>query len=133
MTLFTILRNLHLNMDTYKVNDTAVYIHPVSCERDLGSRDCVIDTEHVADASDVCTCPARTALAAEGKPKAKATAKKAAKPTVADAASTVAASTPDVATDAASNRAPISSTPDDVVDVGSAAPAARRTGWWNRG
>ena len=30
-------------------------------------------------------------------------------------------------------RAPISSAPQDVVEVGSAEPAKRRTGWWNRG
>ncbi|MEC7304559.1 MAG: ribonuclease E/G [Pseudomonadota bacterium] len=30
-------------------------------------------------------------------------------------------------------RAPISSAPQDVIEVGSAEPAKRRTGWWNRG
>ena len=69
---------------------------------------------------------------------AKATAKKAAKSAAPDAGSTDAGSTdtgssPAAAADASSDRAPISSAPDDVVDVGTAAPAARRTGWWNRG
>ena len=69
---------------------------------------------------------------------AKATAKKAAKSAAPNAASTDAVSSdtgssPVGAADAPSDRAAISSTPDDVVDVGSAAPAARRTGWWNRG
>ena len=31
------------------------------------------------------------------------------------------------------NRAPISSAPQDVVDVGSATPDARKRGWWSRG
>ncbi len=31
------------------------------------------------------------------------------------------------------NRAPISSAPQDVIDVGSAAPDARKRGWWSRG
>ena len=31
------------------------------------------------------------------------------------------------------NRSPISSAPQDVVEVGTAEPAMRRTGWWNRG
>ena len=31
------------------------------------------------------------------------------------------------------NRAPISSVPQDVIDVGSAAPDARKRGWWSRG
>ena len=33
----------------------------------------------------------------------------------------------------AANRAPISSTPQDVIDVGSASPDARKRGWWSRG
>ncbi|MGA1187225.1 MAG: Rne/Rng family ribonuclease [Candidatus Puniceispirillaceae bacterium] len=33
----------------------------------------------------------------------------------------------------AANRAPISSAPQDVIDVGSAAPDARKRGWWSRG
>ena len=31
------------------------------------------------------------------------------------------------------NRSPTSSAPQDVVDVGSAAPNARKRGWWSRG
>ena len=31
------------------------------------------------------------------------------------------------------NRAPISSAPQDVIDVGNAAPDARKRGWWSRG
>ena len=31
------------------------------------------------------------------------------------------------------NRAPISSAPQDIIDVGSAAPDARKRGWWSRG
>ena len=33
----------------------------------------------------------------------------------------------------AEKRSPISSAPQDVIEVGSAEPAKRRTGWWNRG
>jgi len=33
----------------------------------------------------------------------------------------------------AETRSPISSAPQDVIEVGSAEPAKRRTGWWNRG
>ena len=75
----------------------------------------------------------KTAAATKKKAAKKATAKKAAKSKAADTASSDAASSSDGAADASTDRAPISSTPDDVVDVGSAAPAARRTGWWNRG
>ena len=35
--------------------------------------------------------------------------------------------------DAAPDRAPISSAPQDVVEVGQSDPSTRRTGWWNRG
>ena len=55
----------------------------------------------------------------------KAAKKAAAKPDTDDAA---ASSNTDVA-----KRAPISSAPADVVEVGSDAPAKPRTGWWNRG
>ena len=33
----------------------------------------------------------------------------------------------------AANRNPISSAPQDIIDVGSAAPDARKRGWWSRG
>ena len=33
---------------------------------------------------------------------------------------------------AAANRAPISSAPQDVIEVGNADPAARKRGWWSR-
>ena len=32
----------------------------------------------------------------------------------------------------ATNRAPISSAPQDVIEVGNADPAARKRGWWSR-
>ena len=32
----------------------------------------------------------------------------------------------------AANRNPISSAPQDIIDVGSAAPDARKRGWWSR-
>ena len=60
----------------------------------------------------------------------KAATKTAAKKPAAKAAADDAASNAD--TDAA-KRAPISSAPADVVEVGSDAPAKPRTGWWNRG
>ena len=69
-----------------------------------------------------------TKKAAAKKKAVKATAKKAAKLAAPDTGSS-----PGGAADVPSDRAPISSTPDDVVDVGNAAPTARRTGWWNRG
>ena len=65
----------------------------------------------------------------------KKTAKKAAK---AKAAPAEDAKAPADGSDAASaagdddKRAPISSAPQDVIEVGSAEPAKRRTGWWNR-
>ena len=60
----------------------------------------------------------------------KAATKTAAKKPAAKAAADDAASNAE--TDAA-KRAPISSAPADVVEVGSDAPAKPRTGWWNRG
>ena len=33
----------------------------------------------------------------------------------------------------ATNRIPISSAPQDIIDVGSAAPDTRKRGWWSRG
>jgi len=47
----------------------------------------------------------------------------------------VATDTPkaDDASDAGPDRAPISSAPQDVVEVGQSDPSTRRTGWWNRG
>jgi hypothetical protein len=35
-------------------------------------------------------------------------------------------------TDAPSTREPISSSPQDVVEIGSNAPKSRRSGWWSR-
>ena len=88
---------------------------------------------------------------AEAKPAAKKTRKKASKSagtakkkTAKKAAKAKAASTGDTGAEApagdetkggdnAEKRAPISSAPQDVIEVGSAEPAKRRTGWWNRG
>ena len=44
-----------------------------------------------------------------------------------------AAETPEPAADADADRAPISSAPQDVIEVGQSDPSKRRTGWWNRG
>ena len=44
-----------------------------------------------------------------------------------------AAETPEPAADADTDRAPISSAPQDVIEVGQSDPSKRRTGWWNRG
>ena len=44
-----------------------------------------------------------------------------------------AAETPEPAADADADRAPISSAPQDVIEVGQSDPSTRRTGWWNRG
>ena len=44
-----------------------------------------------------------------------------------------AAETPEPASDADADRAPISSAPQDVIEVGQSDPSTRRTGWWNRG
>ena len=66
----------------------------------------------------------------------KKTAKKAAKAKAAPAKAAEAPADDRSAADAGGDddkRAPISSAPQDVIEVGSAEPAKRRTGWWNRG
>ena len=83
----------------------------------------------------------KTAAATKKKAAKKATAKKKAakkapsakKKAAKTATAADAGGTEDAPADTTADRTPISSTPDDVVDVGSAAPAQRRTGWWNRG
>jgi len=94
--------------------------------------------------------PADGEAEAEAKPAAKKTRKKAAKSAgtakkkaAKKAAKAKAAPAKDAAEAAAKDeakpdgdaekRAPISSAPQDVIEVGSAEPAKRRTGWWNRG
>ena len=47
-------------------------------------------------------------------------------------ASTTSANGDAEAGSAAVNRAPISSAPQDVIEVGNADPAARKRGWWSR-
>ena len=63
---------------------------------------------------------------------AKKTAKKAAKAKAAPAKDKAAGDSAGEDSDA-EKRSPISSAPQDVIEVGSAEPAKRRTGWWNRG
>ena len=66
----------------------------------------------------------------------KKTAKKAAKAKAAPAKAAEAPADDKPAAESGSDddkRAPISSAPQDVIEVGSAEPAKRRTGWWNRG
>ena len=83
----------------------------------------------------------KTAAATKKKAAKKATAKKKAtkkapsakKKAAKTATAADAGDTENTPADTTADRTPISSTPDDVVDVGSAAPAQRRTGWWNRG
>ena len=47
-------------------------------------------------------------------------------------ASTTSANGDAEAGSAVANRAPISSAPQDVIEVGNADPAARKRGWWSR-
>ena len=63
---------------------------------------------------------------------AKKTAKKAAKAKAAPVKDKAAGDSAGEDSDA-EKRSPISSAPQDVIEVGSAEPAKRRTGWWNRG
>ena len=63
---------------------------------------------------------------------AKKAAKKAAKAKAAPAKDKAAGDSAGEDSDA-EKRSPISSAPQDVIEVGSAEPAKRRTGWWNRG
>ena len=62
----------------------------------------------------------------------KKTAKKAAKAKAAPVKDKAAGDSAGEDSDA-EKRSPISSAPQDVIEVGSAEPAKRRTGWWNRG
>ena len=74
--------------------------------------------------------------AAAKKPAAKKTAKKAAKAKAAVAKAAEAAADDKLVAEPGSDddkRVPISSAPQDVIEVGSAKPAKRKTGWWNRG
>jgi ribonuclease E len=66
---------------------------------------------------------------------AKAKAAPKAKSAPADEAGNVASSSggSEAGNDDSDARAPISSAPQDVIEVGSSDPAKRRTGWWNRG
>ena len=64
--------------------------------------------------------------------------KKAAKKAAAKGAKKAAKKAPDTAEPATadeteSDRTPISSAPQDVIEVGQSDPSTRRTGWWNRG
>ena len=66
----------------------------------------------------------------------KKTAKKAAKAKAAVAKAAEAAADDKLVAEPGSDddkRVPISSAPQDVIEVGSAKPAKRKTGWWNRG
>ena len=76
----------------------------------------------------------RTATAAK-KPARKSPAKKAKKAAASktEDSNAVAANGSTEADNHATSRAPISSAPQDVIDVGSATPDARRRGWWSRG
>ena len=69
------------------------------------------------------------------KPARKSSAKKAKKSAASntEGASVAAANGSADADSQTANRAPISSAPQDVIDVGSAAPDARKRGWWSRG
>ena len=69
------------------------------------------------------------------KPARKSSAKKAKKSAASntEGASVAAANGSADADSQTANREPISSAPQDVIDVGSAAPDARKRGWWSRG
>ena len=69
------------------------------------------------------------------KPARKSSAKKAKKAAASKAedSNAVAANGSTEADNHTTNRAPISSAPQDVIDVGSATPDARKRGWWSRG
>ena len=91
------------------------------------------------DESAAETTPKTRAKKAPSTAKAgKKAAKKAAKKAPAKAKKAAAETAPIAASegsnsDAATDRTPVSSTPQDVVEVGEAKPASRRSGWWNRG
>ena len=85
-------------------------------------------------ADDAASDDAGSGTAAK-KPARKSSAKKAKKSAAnktGDAGAAAANGSAETASHAA-NRAPISSAPQDVIDVGSAAPDARKRGWWSRG
>ena len=105
--------------------------------------------DSVADSSDgegeVAAKPAaktrKKATKSAGTTKKKAAAKKGARKKAATAAESAAATGAEAKAEPANDepaapavsREPVSSTPQDVVEVGSSDPAARRKGWWNRG
>ena len=87
-----------------------------------------------ADADGAASADAGSTTNAK-KPARKASAKKAKKSVASKTEDTTVAAANRIAdTDSqTTNRAPISSAPQDVIDVGSAAPDARKRGWWSRG
>ena len=87
-----------------------------------------------AEAEGASSDDKRTATTAK-KPAQKSPAKKAKKATASktEDSNSVAANGSTEAENHATIRAPISSTPQDVIDVGSATPDARKRGWWSRG
>ena len=87
-----------------------------------------------AEAEGASSDDERTATTAK-KPARKSSAKKARKAAASktEDSNAVAANGSTEADNHTTNRAPISSAPQDVVDVGSATPDARKRGWWSRG
>ena len=87
-----------------------------------------------AEAEGASSDDKRTATTAK-KPARKSPAKKAKKAAASktEDSGAVAANGSTEADNHAANRAPISSAPQDVIDVGSATPDARKRGWWSRG
>ena len=87
-----------------------------------------------AEAEGASSDDERTATTAK-KPARKSSAKKAKKAAASktEDSNAVAANGSTEADNHTTNRAPISSAPQDVIDVGSATPDARKRGWWSRG
>ena len=87
-----------------------------------------------ADAAPAAKKTRKKAAKSAGTVKKKAAKKAAAKATRKAAKKAPEASeTAEAATDSEADRAPISSAPQDVIEVGQSDPSTRRTGWWNRG